>query len=50
MPLIPDGAVFQKSFATLPVAWFQTGETVLAAGSRTGRLMILKKGTVATLI
>jgi CRP/FNR family transcriptional regulator, cyclic AMP receptor protein len=47
MPLIPDSAVFQKNFAALPVASFQTGETVLAAGSTTGRLMILKKGTVA---
>jgi CRP/FNR family transcriptional regulator, cyclic AMP receptor protein len=28
---------------------FQTGEIVLAAGSRTGRLMILKKGTVAVI-
>lgn len=47
MPLIPDSAVFQKSFATLPVASFQPGETVFLAGSRTGRLMILKKGAVA---
>jgi len=47
MPLIPDTAVFQKSFATLPVASFQAGETVFLAGSRTGRLMILKKGAVA---
>jgi CRP/FNR family transcriptional regulator, cyclic AMP receptor protein len=45
--VIPDSAVFQRNFATLPVASFQPGETVLAAGSRTGRLMILKKGTVA---
>jgi CRP/FNR family transcriptional regulator, cyclic AMP receptor protein len=44
---IPDSAEFQRNFATLPVASFQTGETVLATGSRTGRLMILKKGTVA---
>jgi CRP/FNR family transcriptional regulator, cyclic AMP receptor protein len=41
--VIPDSAVFQRNFATLPVAWFQTGETVLAAGSRTGRLLILKE-------
>ena len=47
MPLIPDSAVFQKSFAALPVASFQAGETVFLAGSRTGRLMILKKGAVA---
>jgi hypothetical protein len=42
MPLIPDSSVFQKSFVALPVAWLQTGETVFRAGSRTGRLMILK--------
>jgi len=47
MSVIPDSAVFQRNFATLPVASFQPGETVLVAGSRTGRLMILKKGTVA---
>lgn len=47
MPLIADSAAFQKSFATLPVASFQAGETVFLAGSRTGRLMILKKGVVA---
>jgi CRP-like cAMP-binding protein len=31
----------------LPLATFQAGETVLAAGSRTGQLLILKKGAVA---
>jgi CRP/FNR family transcriptional regulator, cyclic AMP receptor protein len=45
MPLIPEN--FQNSFAALPVASFQAGETVLRAGSRTGRLLILKKGAVA---
>jgi CRP/FNR family transcriptional regulator, cyclic AMP receptor protein len=47
VPVIPDRAEFQKSLAALPVASFQAGGIVLAAGSRTGRLMILKKGTVA---
>jgi CRP-like cAMP-binding protein len=40
-------SVVQKSFATLPVAWFQPGDIVLGAGLRTGRLLILKKGAVA---
>src|SRR5215510_10760277 len=47
MPLIPDAAAFQKKLATLPLATYQAGETVLAAGSRSGRLLILKKGAVA---
>jgi hypothetical protein len=46
MPLIDESAI-QKSFATLPVAWFQSGDTVLGAGTRTGRLLIFKKGAVA---
>jgi CRP/FNR family transcriptional regulator, cyclic AMP receptor protein len=33
-------------FATLPLATYQAGETVLAAGTTTGRLLILKKGAV----
>jgi CRP/FNR family transcriptional regulator, cyclic AMP receptor protein len=48
MPLIPESAI-QKSFAALPVARFQAGETVLGAGTRTGRLMILKQGAVAVI-
>jgi CRP-like cAMP-binding protein len=48
MPLIPESAV-QKSFAALPVAEFRAGETVLGAGTRTGRLMILKQGAVAVI-
>jgi CRP/FNR family transcriptional regulator, cyclic AMP receptor protein len=47
MPMIPDSSAFQKSFADLPVTLFQTGEVVFRAGTRTGRLMILKKGKVA---
>ena len=46
MPLIPDIAVFQRKLATLPLATYQAGETVLTAGSTTGRLLILKEGAV----
>src|SRR6266511_527915 len=34
MPLIPDMAVFQRKLATLPLATYQAGETVLSAASR----------------
>jgi len=46
MPVIPDGAVLQKKVSALPVVTYQAGENVLTAGSRTGRLLILKKGAV----
>ena len=46
MNLIPDVAAFQKRLSALPLAAYKIGETVLAAGSRTGRLLILKKGSV----
>jgi CRP-like cAMP-binding protein len=46
MTLIPDLTVFQKSLAALPIATYQPGDTVLNAGSKTGLLLILKKGTV----
>jgi hypothetical protein len=32
MPLIPDNAAFQKRLAALPLATYQAGETVRAAG------------------
>jgi len=47
MPLIPDTTVFQERLAALPVTSYQAGETVIAAGSRTDRLLNLKKGAVA---
>ena len=47
MPLIPDKTTFQNSLATLPLKTYQAGEIVIADGSRTGRLLILKKGKVA---
>jgi CRP/FNR family transcriptional regulator, cyclic AMP receptor protein len=45
MPVIPNTAVLQR-IATLPLATYQPGETVLAAGTKTGRLLILRKGAV----
>jgi len=49
MPLIPDKAAFQNSLTSLPLVTYQAGETVIADGSRTGRLLILRKGKVAIL-
>jgi CRP-like cAMP-binding protein len=45
MPVIPNTAVLQR-IATLPLATYQPGETVIAAGTKTGRLLILRKGAV----
>jgi len=45
MPLIPNTAVLQR-IATLPLATYQADETVFAAGTKTGRLLILRKGAV----
>jgi CRP/FNR family transcriptional regulator, cyclic AMP receptor protein len=47
MPFIHDKAAFQNSIASLPLVTYRPGETVIADGSRTGRLLILRKGTVA---
>jgi CRP-like cAMP-binding protein len=47
MSLILNKATFQNSLATLPLVTYQAGDTVIADGSRTGRLLILSKGTVA---
>jgi CRP-like cAMP-binding protein len=40
-------AVFQRKLATLPLVTYRAGESVLTAGSTTGRLLILKEGAVA---
>ena len=40
-------ASFQKNLAALPLTVYQAGETVLAEGSRTDRLLILRNGSVA---
>jgi CRP/FNR family transcriptional regulator, cyclic AMP receptor protein len=48
MPLNPNTTVLQRRIiATMPLATYQPGETVLAAGTKTGRLLILIKGSVA---
>ena len=47
IPLIPDIAVVEDRLRALPVVTYQPGENVLTAGSKTGRLLILKKGAVA---
>jgi CRP/FNR family transcriptional regulator, cyclic AMP receptor protein len=44
--LISDSADFQASLASLPLVTYQKGETVLAAGSKTGRLLVLERGAV----
>ena len=46
MAFIPDLAAFKKSLTSLPVKTFEPGETVLAAGSTTGQLFILRQGVV----
>ena len=47
MPVIPDKAAFQNSLVGFAVVTYRPGESVIADGSKTGRLLILKKGTVA---
>jgi CRP/FNR family transcriptional regulator, cyclic AMP receptor protein len=47
MAIIPDKTAFQNSLADLAVVTYQAGESVIADGSKIGRLLILKKGTVA---
>jgi CRP/FNR family transcriptional regulator, cyclic AMP receptor protein len=44
---IADKAAFQNSLTDLPLVTYQPGETVIVDGSKTGRLLFLKKGNVA---
>jgi CRP/FNR family transcriptional regulator, cyclic AMP receptor protein len=44
---IEAAAAFQKSLAALPLTIYEAGETVLAEGARTDRLLILRRGNVA---
>ena len=40
---------FEEVVSTLPQTTYRPGDTILTAGSKTGRLLILKKGTVVIL-
>ncbi len=44
-----DGAAFAKLLAILPLANYRAGETILTAGSKSNRLLILKSGAVVVL-
>jgi len=46
MPLAQDAAAFLKKLAGMSVMRHQAGENVLTSGSRTGRLLVLKSGSV----
>src|SRR5262245_64884073 len=46
MPLILDPVAFQTKLAALPFVTYQAGELVLAAGTTSGRLLVLKAGAV----
>src|SRR5208282_2632912 len=48
-PTGANDAALDKILEALPVATYRAGEAVLVAGSKTGRLLILKKGAVAIL-
>jgi CRP-like cAMP-binding protein len=49
MPLIPNISLFQRKLGGFPIATYQAGETVIAAASTSGRLLILRMGAVAVL-
>src|SRR5271154_887189 len=46
MAVIHDRAAWQSKLAALSLESFDAGETVLAEGTKTGRLLILKSGAV----
>ena len=46
---IQKSAAFEKFLAVLPLVAYRAGETVLKAGSKTARLLILKRGEVVVL-
>ena len=47
MALNYDSEDWRQRLAALPLATYQPGETVFEAGTKTGRLMILKSGAVS---
>jgi CRP/FNR family cyclic AMP-dependent transcriptional regulator len=47
MPLIHDAENWQQKLAALPLASYGPRETVIAEGTNTGRLLILKQGAVS---
>src|SRR5580704_5573252 len=47
MASIDDPEAWRRTFAPLPLASYDAGETVLAEGTKTGRLLILKTGAVS---
>jgi CRP/FNR family transcriptional regulator, cyclic AMP receptor protein len=49
MALVPNAVAFQRRLEGLPVRKCQAGETLLSAGTATGRLLILKSGAVEVL-
>src|SRR5215470_14182997 len=46
MPLVLDAADFLRRCAGLSMLRLQAGETALTAGSKTGRLLVLRSGSV----
>jgi CRP/FNR family transcriptional regulator, cyclic AMP receptor protein len=48
--VLADRTTFERSLSALPLVTYQAGETVIADGSRTGRLLILRKGAVAIVL
>ena len=48
MPLTQDTEVWQRRLAAFPLASYGAGETVFSEGTKTGRLLILKTGLVAS--
>ena len=46
MPLAPEVSAFRERLAGLPVTQFRAGENVLTAGSTTGKLLMLRSGSV----